>query len=159
PSSNVSIDKGSGDGIVKDMIVLNSEGELVGKTVEPISFFSAKVRLITSATGGIGAYIDQKDKLEGLLTGTDSPLCNFKYLIENKPVSEGDRVITSGTDRIFPPYLPIGKVVKVEKEYLTQTIEVEPFFIKRSIKQLIIITNDPPPGDPPPGEKPPVTHE
>ena len=142
PFSNVMVDKGSNDGIEKDMIVLNGEGELVGKIVEPISLFSSKVRLITSAVGGIGAYIDQEVKLEGLLTGTDSKTCNFRYLIENKEVKINDLVITSGTDRIFPPYIPIGKVVGVEKEYLTQNIRVEPFFIKRSIKQLIIISND-----------------
>ncbi len=144
PFSSVMIGKGSNDGIVKDMIVLNPEGQLVGKVVQPISLFSSKVRLLTSSAGGIGAYIDEKEKLEGLLTGTNSSLCNFKYLIENNPVKPGDLVITSGTDRIFPPYIPIGKVVRVEKEYLTQKIAVEPFFIKRSIKQLIVIANPEP---------------
>ena len=82
------------------------------------------------------------DLLEGLLTGNNTTICNFKYLIENKEVKSGDRVITSGTDKIFPPYLPIGKVKTVKKEYLIQKVEVEPFFIKSSIKQLVVIAND-----------------
>lgn len=138
PFGSVMIDQGTANGIVKDMIVLNSEGELVGKTVQPISLFSAKVRLITNSSGGIGAYIET-NQLEGLLTGTNSDICLFKYLMSNKPVKPGDQVITSGTDRIFPPYIPIGRVSKVEKDYLTQKIEVEPFFVKRSIKRLIIV--------------------
>lgn len=144
PFNSVMIDKGSKDGIEKDMIVLNQEGELVGKIVQPISVFSAKVRFITSSTGGTGAYIDNAEKLEGLLTGTDSTICHFKYLIENKPVLPGDIVITSGTDMIFPPYIPIGKVIRVKKEYLTQKIDVEPFFIKRAIKQLVVIEHQVP---------------
>jgi rod shape-determining protein MreC len=144
PLSSLLIDKGSKDGIVKDMIVLNDKGELVGKIVEPVSVFSSKVRLITCSIGGIGAYIDT-DRLEGFLTGNNSMLCNFRYLIENKTVNIGDLVITSGTDRIFPPYIPIGKVVKVQKESLTQKIDVEPFFAKSTFKQLIIIANDQPP--------------
>jgi len=142
PYSSVLIDKGAKDGVLKDMIVLNQEGELVGKIVQPISMLSSRVRLITSPIGGIGAYINEKEKLEGLLTGNNSKQCSFKYLMENKPVKVGDMVITSGTDQIYPPYLPIGKVVHVETEYLTQKIDVEPFFISRSIKQLVIVANE-----------------
>lgn len=141
PLSSILINKGSKDGIAKDMIVLNSSGELVGRVVAPISLFAAKVRLITSSIGGIGAYIEP-DKLEGLITGSNTNVCSFKYLVENKVVKPGDGVITSGTDKIFPPYIPIGKVAAVEKDYLTQKIDVEPFFIKKSIKQLIVITNE-----------------
>jgi rod shape-determining protein MreC len=159
PFSSIIINKGSSNGIVKNMIVLNREGELVGRVVQPISLFSAKVRLITSTTGGTGAYIDQKEKLEGLLTGNNSTICNFKYLMENKPVKIGDRVITSGTDGIFPPYLPVGKVVKVEKEYLTQIVEVEPYFIKHSIKQLIVINSGLPPETANTGNKEPASDE
>jgi rod shape-determining protein MreC len=146
PLRSILINKGSVNGVMKDMTVLNGRGELVGKVVEPISLFSAKVQLITNSIGGTGAYIESTgnpdDLLEGLLTGNNTTICNFKYLIENKEVKPGDRVITSGTDKIFPPYLPIGSVKKVKKEYLTQKIEVEPFFIKSSIKQLVIIANE-----------------
>lgn len=138
PLGSLYINKGSYHGIAKDMIVLNREDQLVGKVVEPVSLFSAKIRLITGTRGGIGAYIE-KNKLEGLLTGNNTRECNFKYLIENKPVAIGDRVVTSGTDRIFPPYIPIGEVVSVKKEYLTQEVRVEPFFVRSSIKQLIVI--------------------
>lgn len=141
PLSSFFINKGSRCGIVKDMIVLNPQMELVGKIVEPISLFSSKVRLITSSIGGIGAYIHSRE-LEGLLTGNNTRICSFKYLIEKVPVQKGETVVTSGTDKIFPPGIPIGEVVTVEKEYLTQKIDVEPFFIKSPIKRLIIIFND-----------------
>jgi rod shape-determining protein MreC len=145
PLTAILIDKGSNHGIEKDMTVLNTRGELVGKIVEPVTLFSARVRLITSSVGGTGAYIENEDPeqlLEGLLTGNNNDTCNFEYLIENKEVNIGDVVITSGTDEVYPPYIPIGKVISVEKEYLTQDIQVKPFFIKYSIKQLIVISND-----------------
>jgi cell shape-determining protein MreC len=53
-------------------------------------------------------------------------------------------VITSGTDKIFPAQIPIGRVVGVKKEYLTQKIFVKPFFVEKSIKHLIIIKSDNP---------------
>lgn len=140
PYNNIYINRGLSHGIKKNMVLINEDGELVGRVIDPITLISAKVRLITSSTGGVGAYI-KKNKLEGFLTGSDQKICQFKYLLENAPVSIGDDVITSGTDQLFPPYLPIGKVVGIEKEYLTQTIYVKPFFIEKSIKQLVIMMN------------------
>jgi len=141
PFNSVMVNKGSSHGMKKGMVVINPDGDLVGKIVEPISPISAKIRLITSPTGGVGAYI-QKNKLEGLLTGNNNKLCNFKYLMENKPVNIGDLIVTSGTDQIFPPDLPIGEVVSIKKEYLIQKIQVKPFFVAKSLKQLIAIPND-----------------
>jgi rod shape-determining protein MreC len=144
PFNSVMINKGSKDGIGKNMVVLNTNAELVGRIVEPITMFSSKVRLITNSIGGVGAYIKKEHTpkvsfLEGLLTGNNNKICSFKYLIENKPVEVGDRVFSSGTDRIFSSFIPIGVVVGIEKEYLTQKIYVEPFFIKKSIKHLIVV--------------------
>ncbi len=141
PFSGAIIDKGYSSGIKKDMVVVNGEMDLVGKIVEPISMFTSKVRFITNPIGGVGAYID-KNKLEGLLKGNNSLLCSFNYLIENKPVETGDIVVTSGTDRIFPPYLKIGIVVKVEKKVLIQNVLVKPFFTGKSLKKLIIMKNE-----------------
>ena len=124
------------------MPVLNGDAEVVGKIVEPISLFSARVRLITSPIDGVGAYI-KKNKLEGLLKGNNTTICVFKYLVENKPVSVGDEIITSGTDQIFPPYIPIGRVVKIEKEYLIQEVFVKPYFVEKSFKKLIVLKNKP----------------
>ncbi len=142
PLGHVVIDKGSKNGISKGMTVLNGDAQLVGRIVEPVTFFTARVRLITSSVGGVGAYI-KKNKLEGLLTGNNSNICFFKYLIENKPVALGDEVVTSGTDRLFPAYLPIGTVVKISKEYLVQEVYVQPYFVEKSIKKLIIIKDIP----------------
>lgn len=141
PLSSVMINKGSSDGIVKNMIVLNEDAELVGRVVEPITLFSADVRLITSSLGGVGAYVE-KNRLEGLLTGSNTDICNFKYLVENKPVFINDRVVSSGTDEIFPSYIPIGVVVDVQKDYLIQKVFVKPFFVGKSIKRLLIIKKE-----------------
>jgi rod shape-determining protein MreC len=141
PFSSVMINKGSGSGIVKNMIVLNEDAELVGRVVDPITLVSANVRLITGSLGGVGAYVE-KNRMEGLITGSNTDICNFKYLVENKPVFVNDRVVTSGTDEIFPSYIPIGRVVDVQKEYLTQKVAVKPFFVEKPIKQLLVIKKE-----------------
>jgi rod shape-determining protein MreC len=141
PLHTLLIDLGSRDGVEENMVVLNTDSELVGRVVKPIGTGTATVRLITSSTGGAGAYL-QSNMLEGFITGDNTSECSFKYLLENKPVHMGDRVVTSGTDLLFPPYLPVGRVVRIEKDYLTQRVRVKPYFVDKSIKLLILLTRE-----------------
>ena len=115
------IDQGTRAGLAENDVVLNTDAELVGKIVRPLTAFSAQVRLITSSIGGTGAYIES-NMLEGLLKGDNRAECSFQYLLANKPVQLGDKVITSGSDLLYPNYLPIGKVTRIDKDYLTQKI-------------------------------------
>jgi rod shape-determining protein MreC len=139
--NQITIDLGRQAGIREGSAVLNEDGELVGKVVTPITAFTSMVRLITSKIGGVGSYVES-NMLEGLLTGNNTANCSFKYLIDNKPVKVGETVISSGTDLIFPPYIPIGKIVKIERDFLMLKITVQPFFTQKSIKRLIVFAND-----------------
>jgi len=136
--SSIIIDAGSNSKIKKNMVVVNEDLELVGNVTEVITSLTAKVRLITSKIGGVGAYI-LNEEMEGFLTGNNSDMCSFKYIIESKHVKLGDVILTSGTGGIFPERIKIGKVIKIEKEYLLQKIKIAPFFLKKPINKLIVI--------------------
>ncbi len=77
--------------------------------------------------------------MEDNQTGNNNKECNFKYLMANKPVFKGDKVVTSGTDQFYPPYIPIGRVVRTQKNYLTLNVKVKPFFLEKPIKQLVVL--------------------
>jgi rod shape-determining protein MreC len=141
PFASLMVDQGTRAGLEENDVVLNSDAELVGKVVKPLTAFSAQVRLITSSIGGTGAYIES-NMLEGLLKGDNRAECSFQYLLANKPVQVGDSVISSGTDLIYPNYLPIGRVTKIGKDYLTQTISVRPFFVDKPLKKLVVLLHE-----------------
>lgn len=141
PYSSVMIDRGLQAGLAENDVVLNEDAELVGRITKPLTAFSAAVRLITSSIGGTGAYIES-NMLEGLIKGHDGPDCSFLYLLVNKKVLPGVNVITSGTDLIYPGYIAIGKVIKVEQDYMTQNISVRPFFIEKPLKKLVVLSNE-----------------
>lgn len=141
PYSSIVIDKGRNAGLVENDVVLNRDAELVGKVVEPLTAFSASVRLITSSIGGTGAYVEG-NMLEGLLKGSDGPDCHFRYLLSGKPVALGAQVVTSGTDLIYPNYLPLGRVTKIEPDYLTQKIVVRPHFVDKPLKKLVVLIHE-----------------
>jgi rod shape-determining protein MreC len=141
PYGSVMIDQGLHAGLAENDVVLNTDAELVGKIAKPLTAFSAAVRLITSSIGGTGAYIES-NMLEGLIKGRDGPDCSFQYLLASKSVLLGAHVITSGTDLIYPNYLSIGKVIKVEQDYLTQKILVRPFFVEKTLKKLVVLPHE-----------------
>jgi rod shape-determining protein MreC len=141
PYGSVMIDQGLHAGLAENDVVLNTDAELVGKIAKPLTAFSAAVRLITSSIGGTGAYIES-NMLEGLIKGRDGPDCSFQYLLASKSVLLGANVITSGTDLIYPNYLSIGKVIKVEQDYLTQKILVRPFFVEKPLKKLVVLPHE-----------------
>ncbi|MCX6554819.1 MAG: rod shape-determining protein MreC [Candidatus Aminicenantes bacterium] len=141
PYSSLMIDRGLHAGLAENDVVLNSDAELVGKIVAPLTAFSASVRLITSSIGGTGAYIEG-NMLEGLIKGNDGPDCHFQYLLAGKTVLLGAQVITSGTDLIYPNYLPLGRVTQIEQDYLTQKILVRPYFVDKPLKKLVVLTHE-----------------
>ncbi len=141
PYASLTIDRGTRSGLMENNVVLNSDAELVGKIVRPLTPFSAQVRLITSSIGGTGAHIEN-NMMEGLLKGDNRAECSFQYLLANKPVRLEDRVITSGTDLIYPSYLPIGRVTKISEGYLTQEISVRPYFVDKPLKKLVVLLHE-----------------
>jgi rod shape-determining protein MreC len=105
------IDKGSEDGIRKNMPVVNSDG-LVGKIIS-VTKSDAVVLLLIDPKAAAGARIeDRRDtgKIQG--NGEDQGL-SLELIGSNSDVFEADEVITSGQDGVFPPGIPIGLVDQI----------------------------------------------
>ncbi len=112
-SSLIIIDKGSRDGIARDMCVISIYG-LVGRVYD-VSSNTAKVILITDTDSRLGAYIE-RSREEGLLVGLNENLCRLVYLADDADVKKGDIVVTSGLTGIFPKGLLIGEIIHVGKD-------------------------------------------
>ncbi len=140
---SVVINKGLFDGIEKDMIVLDKYGQLVGRVIGPIGLTEARVQLITDSESGIGVH-NKKDIL-GVVNGNDEGMCILKYIEgTERGVDTGDILITSGFDHVYPPGIPVGKIVTMKTtDELFKDIIVQPFFKLRSLDQLAVIKLDP----------------
>ena len=125
--NTITIDKGSIDGIKKDMIVITKNG-LVGK-IYKTSENSSEVKLITSddvnykvsvslttSTGDTFAILNGYDHDRGLLTVTG--------VDKTHTIEIGDRVVTSGLGGKEPRGIYIGEVkdIKSDKYNLSKTI-------------------------------------
>jgi len=137
------IDRGTLDGIRKDMVVLDKNGYLVGRILRPLSFKESRVQLITDTEWGIGATTENSDMF-GILSGDGEGRCDLKYILNTAPDIElGQMIITSGQDEVFPKNIPIGRITQVDPtEMLHKRIKVLPFFRFRDIGRLVVITDD-----------------
>lgn len=132
------IDKGSGDGIKPDMAVITPDG-IVGKVLRVFPS-SAQVLLISDASSGVGAVLE-KTRLQGILQGTAAGETVLRYVMSDEKVEPGERVLTSGGDRIFPKGLPIGSVLRSSPgSDLFLNIRVRPAASLSRLEEVLVVT-------------------
>lgn len=137
------INKGSLDGVKKDMVVLDKQGHLVGRVVDPITFKQARIQMITDTESGVHV-IPQGKNVPGIINGIGNGQCNLEYIhATDTLIVEGDRLITTGFDGIYMPGVLVGHVVSVvENTSLFKEIKVVPAFKIQNLDLLAIITVD-----------------
>ena len=123
-SSTITINKGSDDGIRKGMAVITPAG-VAGK-VQAVLANTSKVILLTDPGSALAVRV-QRNREEGLLEGK-LVNCALKYVSYYADIQEGDLLVTSGLDGIYPKGLAVARVVKVSKHEAIafQTVVAEP---------------------------------
>jgi rod shape-determining protein MreC len=142
--ATITVDKGRKDGIKPGMVVMSGAG-VVGQTMETSLHFS-KVLLLSDYNSAVAALI-QRNRARGIIKGAGKGRCYLAYVEKVVDVEVGDKIITSGTDRIFPKGLLIGKVSYVTEGSISdlfQEITVTPAVdLKRIEEVVVLVTNQP----------------
>ena len=134
----VYIDKGSTDGLKPDMAVITADG-IVGKVLR-VFHNSSQVLLINDPSSGVGAILESS-RLQGILQGTAAGETLLKYVMSDEKVPTGERVLTSGGDRIFPKGLPIGTVQQTNPGGdLFLNIRVKPAANLSRLEEVLVVT-------------------
>lgn len=132
------LDKGANDGVKEDMAVITPEG-VVGKVLRVFPN-SAQVLAINDASSGAGALLE-KSRLQGVVKGTDAGELRLHYVMVDEKVEVGERVLTSGGDRVYPKGLPLGTVTEVQPgSDLFFNIRVEPAAQLNRLEEVLIVT-------------------
>ncbi|MBU2629251.1 MAG: rod shape-determining protein MreC, partial [Proteobacteria bacterium] len=120
----IMIDKGANDGLVKGSPVVVSEG-IVGQIIKVAANYS-RVLLITDRNSAVDALV-QNSRVRGIVKGNNEDNCSFVYALRKDQVKEGEMIISSGLDQVFPKGLKIGRILKVTKVHsqLFQDITIE----------------------------------
>ena len=121
-SNKIVLDKGSENNIFVGQVVIDSLG-ILGQVSEVNNNFSVAT-LITDPGHALLAVNARTDK-RIVISGTgDNRFLKAKFISLNEDVMEGDILITSGLDNIFPEGYMIGQISKINKNLQEDFLEV-----------------------------------
>ncbi len=135
------LNKGSADGVRKGMAVVTPLG-VIGKVVT-VTGRTAKVLLLTDPNSGIDVLV-QRTRSRGIVSGSLESGTVLKYIKRSEDVQEGDRLVTSGLDSVFPKGMLAGTVIKVRKQSrgLFQTVEVLPAAQASLVEEVLVVSGE-----------------
>jgi len=112
-SSVIVIDKGRREGVRKGCAVITNDG-LLGRVVES-GLMTSKVLLINDSNSGVAALI-QRNRQQGLVSGTLSGRLILHYLPPDADIQVSDLVITSGLGGLYPKGIMIGRISEIQDQ-------------------------------------------
>ena len=133
------IDKGQQHGIRAGQPVIDQIG-IVGQ-VTRIYPWLAEITLITDKDQAVPVQ-NLRNGLRAVIggTGNDGRL-ELKFIPLNADFQNGDQLVTSGIDGVYPPGLPVGEVTHVERDaaYLFARITCKPLAGVASHSQVLVL--------------------
>lgn len=158
-SNHIIINRGTSDGIRKNMTVITPDG-LVGSIHEAYPAYS-EVELITDPRSAVGAIVQRADsRLAGVVKGTadSSSAINMTNIPQNANIVEGDIIVTSGFGGMYPKGIVIGTVTTLKNDVggLLQYAILYPAVDFQKLEDVAVITNyrEPVPALPPANAQP-----
>jgi rod shape-determining protein MreC len=124
--------------------VASADG-LVGRVILTEGSY-AKVQLITDRASGVGAMVE-RTRRQGIVRGAGRDGLALEYVPLQADVQVGDRVLSSGTDGLYPRGVPIGTVVSIEPGgELFHSIRLAPAADFGMLDQVFVLLADSLPG-------------
>jgi rod shape-determining protein MreC len=126
--NSIVIDAGTLAGVTRNQPVVTSEGGLVGRVIQT-SPVASRVLLITDEKHGGGAMIalTTGGRVLGVLRGRSDSLCTMNLPDIPDKIENGEQVITSGQDQLYPKGLLIGRVKNLNPgAAVPSSIDIEP---------------------------------
>jgi rod shape-determining protein MreC len=137
----LTIDRGSDDGLAPMMPVVVAEG-VVGR-IHAVAGRTADVLVITDLNSSVAVRVD-RTRARANVRGLGKPdLCRLDYALRTEDVIEGDPLVTSGTDGVFPRGLPVGKITQLDRRQhgLFQDARVVPAVDVTRLEEVLVLTS------------------
>ncbi len=133
------VDKGTADGIREGMAVIHSQG-LVGQVIS-VSSRAARVLLVSDHASGVDV-LHETSRARGVVEGAGEQVCELTFVTKDAAVKEGDAIITSGMDSVYPKGVLVGRISQVAESTgaLFQTIEVKPAVDFSKIEEVLLVS-------------------
>ncbi len=142
--NQVIIDRGSADGLRRDMPVLTEEG-LVGKTTA-VSEHSSIVILISDENCKVAVNVENSREQaiargERMSSGA-APMMSLFFLTKQAGLKPGQKVFTSGVGGVFPSGILIGAVQEFRVRELDALAGLVPAVDLTTIQDVFVVVSD-----------------
>lgn len=134
------IARGESEGVRKGMAVVTPLG-VVGK-VQEVSAHYADVLLISDSNSAIAVEGQRTRARATVHGGGENARCKLDFAERSALFDDGDLLLTSGTDGVFPKGLAVGRVthLKRQKAGYSLTGEVEPAVELATVEEVLVVT-------------------
>jgi rod shape-determining protein MreC len=135
---NLMVDRGQQHGVAPGQPVLDAEGVL--GQVSRVLPLAAEITLLTDRNLTLSVEI-RRNGTRALAYGSGrAGALELRYLPAAADLQPGDQVVTSGLDGVFPPGLPVGKVIEVIRRRTSfTTARVEPAAAIERTRMVLIL--------------------
>jgi rod shape-determining protein MreC len=127
-------------------------GEGVVGRVHEVTGSTADVLLLTDRNSSVAVRVE-RSRARANVRGTGSPDgCRLEYALRSDDMKDDDLLVTSGTDGVFPPGLPVGKITGLNRggQGLYQRADVKPMVNMTRLEEVLVLVA----GEPSAGEAP-----
>ena len=140
PNNYLTINKGSNDGIDKEMALINSKG-IIGIT-EKVTSKYARVQSILNTNSKINARLKNSNHFGTLeWDGKHYNTLQLHDIPRQALIQVGDTIITDGKSTIFPEGILIGTIKQIETKNNKHQIDIQLFNDMSNLEQVYIISN------------------
>jgi len=153
-SRKLVLDKGVQQGVASGQPVVDAVG-VVGQ-ITRVFPLSSELTLLTDRNLTIPVQVQRNGLRAIAFGGTEPGRMELRYMSVNADLKEGDTVVTSGLDSLYPAGLPVGRIAVVDRSRTGNfaRVVVDPIAgVDRSRLLLVLLVDNtglPPP--PPPAE-------
>ncbi len=121
-AQRITLDRGAGAGLRSGLPVVDALG-LVGQ-VSRVYPGSSDVTLVSSPDQLTPVYVERTGQ-RGLAAGSGHGRLELRYMPAQTDVRAGDRLLTSGIDRLYPAGIPVARVSRVSRSQSSPYLRVE----------------------------------
>lgn len=121
-AQRISLDQGGDAGLRRGLPVVDASG-LVGQ-VSRVYPGSSEVMLVSSP-GQLTPVMVERTGQRGLAAGNGHSVMELRYMPAQTDIRPGDRLLTSGIDRVYPAGIPVARVSRVSRSQSSPYLRVE----------------------------------
>lgn len=140
-AQRITLDQGAAAGLRGGLPVVDANG-LVGQ-VSRVYPGSSEVTLVSDADQLTPVFIERTGQ-RGLAAGSGRNQMELRYMPAQTDIRPGDRLLTSGIDRVYPAGIPVARVSRVTRSQSSPYLRIEsqPLAgLDRSQAVLVLVTD------------------